>query len=470
MLRYALISLPLLLTSCQVKSPDSLLGEVKDLPPSSWSASKEASYGIDAQWINRFKDQTLKNLVAEGLKNNPGLRVAEHRLIQAQKRADLEGASTRPQLNLGLSGTRQQTQFVGFNFPGSENGNLFDNFGVNLNASWELDVWGRIRAAQSAQAAAYEGQYWDIRGAEASLQAQIAKAYFSLVEAETQITLAEESHRILLQTRDAISERYARALTDEGGTASQYRLAQSDAKNAEAEISRWKGLRDRAARQLELLIGRYPAGTINREKKLPELGSTPPVGLPSQLLLRRPDILSAERRYAESVERKKEANRAVFPTISLTGSTGTNTAELSNILNSSFGVWSIGGAITQAILSGGVVQTERVIRKEESKARLIELQDTVIGAMGEVETALAAERFLRERLQHTEEALTLTKEANESSRLEYAEGITPLQTVLNAEARYIQTASALTTLKRLMLENRIDLHLALGGDFFPTHK
>lgn len=445
---------------------DKVQGEV----PAGWSAYSEAQAGVDAQWVRRFGDSTLNALVEEGLRNNKSLQAADQRLKSAAQRAKLVGAEGRPQVGIGVNGNRQKSRFLGINIPGGSGGSLYNSYGVSLDAAWELDVWGRIRAAQGAEAAAYEAAEWDQRGAEASLQAQIAKAYFGLVEAQRQITLAQQSYGISVKTLDAIAERYQRAITDEGGTAAQYRISESDAKNAEAEIARWEGVRDNAARQLELLIGRYPSGAVESSKTLPKLPKHPPAGLPSELLTRRPDILAAERSYAESVQRKKEATRALFPSIKLTGSAGTATTELSNILNSSFGIWSLGGSISQSILTGGRLQTERVIRDKEARARLIELQDTVIRACGEVETSLAAERYLRERFQATQEALKLSEEAKDASHYDYRDGVSTIQTVLSAEGRYIQTASALASIQRLLLENRIDLHLALGGDYRPSSK
>ena len=189
------------------------------------------------------------------------------------------------------------------------------------------------------------------------------------------------------------------------------------------------------------------------------------MGLPSELLLRRPDILAAERGYAESAQREVEAIKAVYPAFSLTGSTGTQTLELSNILSSDFGIWSLGSALTQPLLTGGRIKAERVSRESEANARLIELHDVVIGAFGEVETALAAEQYLRAQVSATQEAARLALEATEAARLDYQSGTSDVQTLLAAESRYILASSSLVSLQRLSLDNRINLHLALGGDY-----
>lgn len=433
-----------------------------DIAPDSWAATKQAQTGIDVHWIKRFNDPKLEKLVKEGITNNGNLRANAERLTQAANRARIAAGASTPQLSTGVTGQRQQSQFLGI--PGVPNGVRFNSFGVSTDLSWEIDLWGRLRAAHKAELSAYEAEAWDLKGAEASLQAQIAKAWFALTEARQQISLAQEAVEIRKKTQDAIAERFERALSDEGGSGAQYRVAQSDVATAKAEVARWQGQLDSASRQLELLIGRYPSGNL-KGSTLPEIGATPPVGLPSELLLRRPDILSAERKYTEAVQRNKEAVRAIFPAFSLTGAVGTSTTELSNIFNNDFSTWSIGGNITQAILTGGRLFREKDIRKSETKATFIELKDTVLNAFGEVETTLATEKYIRLRLSETEKALTLAKEASEAAQQDFRDGATDIQTALNAETRIIQAASSAVSLQRLLLENRIDLHLSLGGDY-----
>lgn len=451
--------------SCAVKSPISLLNKVSNELPSNWSNTSYAQAGVDTQWIKRFKDSQLNSLVKEGLQNNRSLKVRSERLNQAQQRFKSSGGAAKPLVSIGGQGNRQQSRFIGLPFEGGIAGNIFNSYGVSLNTSWELDLWGKVRAQQSAELAAFQAQSWNVKAAEASLKAQITKTYFSLIEASAQTTLAKDIVMLRQQTRDAIYERFQNALDGNGGLAAQHRIAQSEVASAKAEISRWEDLQEKSSRQLELLIGRLPTAKLKSRTTLPELKSTPPVGLPSELLIRRPDILSAERRYAESVKREKEASLAYFPSFQLTGSFGTTTDSLSSVLNSSFGIWSLGAGVSQTILAGGRIKAEYNTRKSEAKARLTELQDTVIKAFSEVDGALSSEKHLRKRLQETIKAQKLAEAANRDTRLDFQSGISDIQAALNAEIRLIQTSSAVINLHRILLDNRINLHLALGGDF-----
>ena len=190
-------------------------------------------------------------------------------------------------------------------------------------------------------------------------------------------------------------------------------------------------------------------------------------GLPSELLLRRPDILAAERQLAASGSRRKEAKLAFYPSFSLTGSGGRSTEQLGDISNSDFGVWSIAGQLAQPILSGGQLSANLKARSAEEKEALANLQKVVLQGFSEVETALAAEQFLAMRVAAIEEGAELARDAEASARQEFARGTTDVLTLLQATSRRIELDSQALTLRRLRLDNRINLHLALGGDYNP---
>ena len=248
------------------------------------------------------------------------------------------------------------------------------------------------------------------------------------------------------------------------------RLAQTDVASARAVLAQWEGVREQALRQVELLAGRYPSGKNLSERGLPGLPSRPPVGLPSELLLRRPDILAAERRYASSGKRVKEARLALWPSFSLSGSLGTATDSLEQVLNSSFGVWSLGAGVVQPIFTGGRATAEMRVRESDERAALGTLQQTVLSAFGEVEQALVADDYLARRHEAQREAAQLAEEAATAAERDYADGTVDVLTLLAAQTRRIATATELLALKRARLDNRVNLHLALGGSFTTKGK
>lgn len=161
----------------------------------------------------------------------------------------------------------------------------------------------------------------------------------------------------------------------------------------------------------------------------------------------------------------KEARLAPFPRLSLTGSTGTSAEALKNVLNSDFGVWSLGGSVVQNILTGGQVQAEITRRTSQEQEALAGLQKTVLNAFSEVEQALDNESTLRSREAALREAERLAAEADSEARANYRNGLGDILTVLQTQSRLVQARSQLASVQRLRLDNRVALHLALGGGF-----
>ena len=456
-------ALPLMLVACAVLPPGSRMGESGDAPER-WTATREAKAGIDDKWVDRFGDRDLVNLVGEAYASNRNLQAAAARVERAAAVAKGAGAAARPQVNAALTGSRQKQNFIGLPIAGGLS-SISDSYGATLNVSWEPDLWGKIRAGEQASLADLESEGWVYRGARASLAAQVVRAWLLLAEANEQIALAEKALTVRRDTDELIRGRFELAADDGAASASQLRLAETDVATAKANLSQRQSERDQAQRQLEILLGRYPSAEIAGAAKLPKVPSTPPAGLPSELLLRRPDILSSERRLAATGKRLKEAQLAFYPSFPLTGSGGTTTSQLANIFDSSFGVWSIAGQVAQPILSGGQLTSQVEIRSAEEKEALANLQQTVLGGFGEVETALAADRYLASREASIGEALELANDGAESATRDFTLGTGDVLTLLASENRRIELATQRLTLRRLRLDNRVNLHLALGGDY-----
>ena len=329
-------------------------------------------------------------------------------------------------------------------------------------------MWGNKRAAVSAVISEYQAQQVELRASRALLAAQVCKTWFALAEALEQEKLAQQALKLRKETADAVRLRFEQNLALEGGSASQLRLAQTDIATSKANLARWSGEVETSRRQLEILLGRYPAGRLQGRDNVPAIGSLPPVGLPSDLLLRRPDIIAAERRYAATGQRVEEGKWAVYPSFPLTASLGTSSSQLRGILNSNFGVWSLGAGLVTPVLTGGQVRAEQLKRDSQERQALASLQSTVISAFGEVESFLANEKLLVKRIEDFNEALRLAKEAADAAQDDYSNGTGDALTLLNARNRQIDIASQISTLRRLRAQLRVDLHLALGGGFKVT--
>ena len=358
---------------------------------------------------------------------------------------------------------------MGFPFgDGGVPSSRFDSFGSNLSVAWEPDIWGFQRAGQAALIADAQAEGNVYRAGRASLAAQVVRAWLALSEANEQIALARESDELLKSTLEIVRDRFANALTDEGGSASQVRLAESELATNEALMAQHQGSREQAIRQLEVLMGRYPTGAIQIADQLPGIPAMPPAGLPSELLLRRPDILEAERRFAATGSLLAQGRLAFYPRFALTARGGTTTDSLRKIFNSDFGIWSLAGSVTQPIWAGGALRSEAKRLESEERAALARLQKTVLNAFGEVENAMVADRFLAAREAAIAKALKAAREASEAANDDYIGGTGDALSLITTQTNQIKLASQVVTLRRLRLDNRVTLHLALGGDFNPS--
>ena len=468
-MKISMVAAVAVLAGCAGDAPESRLNAVDQVAPKRWAATREARAGIDTEWVGRLGGAEAEALVAEAFRRNPDMRVAAERVNRAVATARTAGAAMRPQISAGLNATRQKQIFIGIPLGGVSGipSAIFENFGANLTVGWEPDIWGFRRAGQAALIADAQAEGNAYRAARASLAAQVMRAWLALAEANEQIALATRTQQLLESTREIVRERFDRALAGDGGSAAELRLAETELGTNEAIIAQRKGEREQAVRQLELLLGRYPAGLVEGADQLPEVPAMPPAGLPSELLLRRPDILEAERRFASSGSLVKQAKLAFYPSFSITGSAGTTTGAMRDVFNSDFGVWSLAGGLTQPIWAGGRLRNELEQVKTDERADLARLQSTVLKAFGEVEQALAAGRFLGAREEAIGKALKSAEAAVEAAGNEYSNGIGDSLTLITAQSNQIALASQKVTLKRLRLDNRITLHLALGGDYRP---
>jgi len=453
------------------------MGEAGVEVPGSWGDSAEGRAGVDLEWIRRFKSAELDGLVREALEHNPDLKVAVARRDQAASLVKAAAAQGLPQIEGTAGGTKTSRNFIGFPFgrTGGDGGGGGEptvtpfevtTYTTGLTLQWEIDLWGRIRAGTSAAVAGAEAADMDYRAARASLAAGVARAGFAMTEAAEQVGVAELALKATDDTQLALEERFRSGQAgDQGSLGAQLRLARSDVAAAKAALEQRREALAKTSRALELLLGRYPKGKAKGEVKLPDVPGRPPTGLPSELLQRRPDILAAERRFAAQGMRQREAKRAVFPRLALTGSNGTNTDALKNLLASDYGVWSLGAGVTQTIFTGGQVLAEIRRRGAEQNEAQAALQKTVLQAFGEVEEALQLEGILGRREDALAESLRLAAEADTEARANYRQGIGDILTVLATQNRALQAKAQLVLVRRLRLDNRIALHLALGGDF-----
>ncbi len=445
-----------------VKSPKKEAPPIAASVPPAWDNPSFSDDELLMAWWTQWEIPGLQSAIEESLSHNQNIQSASARLEAASRSARIAGANMYPQVNGNLSGNRQKQNFIGLPIPGSSGGVLsqkFDTFGANLQLSWELDLWGRIRSAESASIAEFQAVQSDYVGAQLSLIGQTIKSWFAAMEAIEQVRLAEETLDSYLSSEEKIMKRYETGVR----SALDVRLARQETSVAKADLAMKSRAKDQALRSLEILIGRYPSGDILPEGDWEMIVEAAPAGLPSEILSRRPDILAAERRLAASGAKIREARGALFPRISLTTSGGTSAAELNEISNSDFSVWALGANLTQPIFQGGRLWNSFKLSKAQRSQALAEYQSTVLSAFAEVENTLASEQYLKDQERYLSEATEEAISALELAESQYESGLINFVTTLTTRRTALQNQSRWLSARRARIDNRVNLYLALGA-------
>lgn len=433
--------------------------------PEAWTETADPS-PAQPVWWRQFGDPALEAVVTEALEGNRDLRAAAARVDAARALARAAGADAWPSVGTGFDASRRKQNFIGLPIPGAEDRVLSSRvttYGLSVTASWEADLWGRIRSTTAASIADAQAAEFEAGAARLSIAARAAQAWFALIEAGQQLRLAERTVESYRTTADQVRDRYQRGLRPP----IDLRLALSNLHNAEALLAERREQHGRTVRQLELLLGRYPAGTLPRPDTLPALPAGVPAGLPADLLARRPDLRAAERRLAAADARLAANRRALYPSLSLTGSAGTATTALRRLLDGDFSIWSLAGSLAQPIFQGGRLRA-RVDTADAQVGEALELYaGQLLTAFAEVETALDVQAHLRERAERLAEAAEQASAARVLAEGRYGSGLDTILSVLEAQRRELDAESQLLAARRLQLETRVDLHLALGGGFEP---
>lgn len=438
--------------------------------PERWTMSAEVPIGdLSDSWWHSFDDRQLNSLVELAFENNYDLIAAASRVDQAVAQAVIAGAELKPSVGAGLNGNRSKQNFVGLPIPGAGGvlSTTSTRYQLSLDTSWEIDLWGRLRAGSRAALADAEAVREEWQAARLSLSGQVSKLWFAILEAREQLQLAEQTAASFTRSAELVRARYERGVRP----SIELRLALSNQYSAEALVSLRETQLENGVRQLETLLGRYPSARLldehppqPREAALLAI----PLGLPADLISRRPDMRGLERRLAASDQRTFAARRARYPQISLTASGGSVSDQLEDLVDGDFSVWSLIGNIAAPLFQGGRLRANVTLNEAIGDELLAAYTGQALRAYAEVETALATEERLRLRAQQLEQTASQLSGAQRLAESRYASGVGDYLTVLESQTRALNAHSEWITTRRELRTNRVDLHLALGGRFPAT--
>lgn len=440
------------LTSC-MKTTEKTSVQPSFQIPDSFHSRSHTGQAIQSSWLQSFNDPQLDKLVAEVLIKNFDLQIAAAKVDAAAASARQAGAALKPAVNFAAQGT---------NRGGLEGGlkNDVSSVGASLDVSWELDVWGRVRAGRDAATEALQASQLDYEYAKLSLAAQTAKAYFLAIESGRQMHLAEEAVANFNKTNEVVD-----AFFKEGMVGIQdVHIATSQKANAEASLESARAARLEALRSLEALLGRYPSAKVDVARDLPALPPPVPAGIPSQVLERRPDIVAAERRVAAAFDKIKEAKTAKLPRISLTGNLGSVGPSLSDMVNPSNMLWNAAMNLMFPIFDGGSLDAQVESATASQKQALANYQKTALKAFSDIETSLSNEVSLRKQIGNLRLAYQEAKRAEQIGMETYKSGQGNLLDVQQLQRSTLSAQSMLLDTEHSLLVQRVNLHLGLGGE------
>jgi multidrug efflux system outer membrane protein len=431
----------------RVESPASFRGEVSDPAPTPASASL-----ADRRWWQLFEDETLEWLIRTALQQNYDVRIAAARLLEAEAQLGLARADQLPTLTAGVGADGRRSFGAA---AGATN-----ELRAEVQASWELDFWGKFRRASEAARADLLATEWGRRAACQSLVAQVASAYFNLGALDQQRAIAEgalAARRESLRLTERREQSGAGSLIDVFQARELVQLAEGERIDLTRQIEQQENL-------LSTLLGLDPRPiTRGRPFSAQTLPPTVPAGLPSALLERRPDILAAEQQLVSANAQVGVARADQFPSIELTGSGGVASNALVALFTSPVAFLGAAGKLVQPLFDGG--RRSAQVEAADARARQAELsyRSTILQAMREVSDALVGFHRNRELATSREALVEAARQALTLVEARYAGGSSSYLEVLDANGRRLDAELSQVRARLDVLLAYVDVYRALGG-------
>ena len=427
-------------------------GDALPQAPTAWIAAPDGAGAEIAQdWVSGLGDTHLDALVDEAFQANPSLIQSFARYRSARAAARIAGANRLPDLGAGLDYTRSE--------PNSGSGS--NSFSLGLSSSWEADLWGRVADGANASALDADAAAEDVRAAQLSVAGLVTKGWFALIEAHLQTELAERDVNTKQSSLDLTERRFARGLV----RSSDVRTARSALASSEASLASRQRAEAAASRSLETLLGRYPGARLAPEGDFPDFEAVEGLGSPDAMLERRPDIRAAERRLQSAGLRADAARKALYPSLSLRGGSGTGGADAGDMFDLDSLVSSLTASIAAPIFNAGALRAGREQAEAQAEAQLAAYASTVLSAWQEAEDAIHADAILAQRVDNLRLAYEEAAEAENLVIRQYSSGVATIFDLLNAQSRRISAESQFISARRDRATNRVDLYLAIAGDF-----
>ena len=426
--------------------------KLKDLPlPQNWHDSKQA-LAVEHNWLSQLDNPQVKQIVKKALAANHQFAMQAYALEISEQQLIVSGSQLWPELDLAFrSGRNKDNQTSSYSNSNS----------INLNLSYEADIWGKLSDADRLNNYNYLAQKSTFEQHKQQLVVNVVTTWFNVIEAEKLLTLYRNRVENSQQNLAIIEAGYNSGLT----AALDVYLTRNDLNSELTRVSEQETVKIKLVRQLERLIGEYPKGELLVNANLPLLTNDIPVGLPSELISRKPELKASWYQLLSQDASLAYAHKQRFPSLILSGSLGDSNAEIGDLLSSSSLAWSLVGSVSAPIFNAGRLKAneekERLALKQSEQLYL----DTLYGAFSDVENAITTEKSLKQRYYTMLAAQDNANIASSLSFEQYQSGLVSYITVLDAQKRSFEAQATLIKIKSQLIANRINLHFSLGGDF-----
>lgn len=417
-------------------------------------------------WLKSFNDPLLSQWVSLATEQNFDVLEARARVDAALQARRVAGSGLWPTLGLGVDGQRQKNHTALNTGPGETITTRYGNhFAASLDVSWEVDLWGKLGDGLDAADYRWQAEAALYTSSRLSIAGQVAKAWYNLATQHLLTTLYEQRVHNLSTNLDIIQSGYRQGIN---GALDVY-LARTDLLQEERNLTQQQEFETEATRQLQLLLGQYPSGTLSdldaHHWTLPEPGQLDAEALNAQTVRHRYDLQASFLELLACDKDVAAAYKARFPSFRLTASTGDTSDEFHNLFDASSLAWNLLGNLTQPLLEGGRLQAREQQQRALVRQKEQQYLKTLYTAFSEVGQAITTESSLKQQLEQVRHAKELAEAAEQLAFEEYRQGLQDYSSVLEAQRRAFMTQNTWVNLRNQLLQNRVNLYLALGGDY-----
>ncbi len=403
------------------------------------------------RWWTVFHDPALSNLIKRAVANNLDLKKARARLLEARAKRTMSRSGLYPALNTSAAITKSRANNTETNL-----------YNASFDAGWELDIFGGVRRSVEAANADLQADREDLRDILVSLLAEVCQNYIDVRAFQLRLTVAAESVKTRQKSLQLVKSRYESGLV----TNLDIQQATYSLESSRAQVPALRTALNRAMNRLALLLG-LPPGALDKqlrqEEPIPQAPPRVTVGIPADVIRRRPDIRRAERRLAAQSARVGVAAAALYPSLKLSGSIGFEALSFNHLFDSAGRSSRIGPGISWPIFDAGQIRANIKAQSAVRDQYLIQYKSTVLTALNEVENALTAYANEQNREQHLKLSAAAAEKSLNLAKIRYKTGISNFTTVLNAQESLLAVQDQVAQSTSALSADLVRLYKALGG-------